>query len=85
MELPALPLCFPPKTSWLAENGHQSAEFRQGLAKALICYEKRDPPNSLIYQQINNINDSWVWQGSCLIKTGCKSGVREWTFDRGGP
>jgi hypothetical protein len=45
-----------PKTTPLAENGHQSAEFRQGLAKGFFEPGKRIPPNLLPCQQINNIN-----------------------------
>jgi len=84
-ELSRLLTGFSPKTSWLAENGHQSAEFRQGLAKGSFRYEKRNASNSLIFHEINNIDYFGVWQRSCAIESGHKFGVRQWVFERGGP
>jgi hypothetical protein len=84
-ELPERPLRFRPKTSRLAENGHQSAEFRQARAKGSLRHEKREPSNSLICQQIKNISRFSVWHGSCHIETGRRCGVRQWTSERGGP
>jgi hypothetical protein len=47
---------FSRKTSPLAENGHQSAEFRQGVAKGASSQRKIIPPNPLTCQQINYLN-----------------------------
>ena len=52
---PASPFISPQNLP-LAENGHQSAEFRQCWTKGSSCLERRIPPNQLTCKQINNIN-----------------------------